>query len=67
MKVGEFAVAKVGILCNPHVCGAFQGDGTGKLSIYGDKFDDEPFVRKHTGPGLLSLVRALLATLQTDD
>ncbi len=35
----------------------FQGDGTGRVSIYGDKFDDEPFIRKHTGAGLLSLVR----------
>ena len=35
----------------------FQGDGTGRISIYGDKFDDEPFIKKHTGPGLLSMVR----------
>jgi peptidyl-prolyl isomerase H (cyclophilin H) len=34
-----------------------QGDGTGRACIYGDKFDDEPFTRKHTGPGLLSMVR----------
>lgn len=34
----------------------FQGDGTGRVSIYGDKFDDESFDRKHTGPGLLSMV-----------
>ena len=34
-----------------------QGDGTGRVSIYGDKFDDEPFIKKHTGPGLLSMVR----------
>ncbi|CAI5490101.1 unnamed protein product, partial [Closterium sp. Naga37s-1] len=31
-----------------------KGDGTGCISIYGSKFDDEPFIAKHTGPGLLS-------------
>jgi hypothetical protein len=34
-----------------------QGDGTGRISIYGDKFEDENFVHKHTEPGLLSMVR----------
>ena len=31
-----------------------NGDGTGCVSVYGSKFDDEPFVGRHTGPGLLS-------------
>jgi cyclophilin family peptidyl-prolyl cis-trans isomerase len=35
-----------------------RGNGTGGMSIYGEKFEDEGFPRKHDQPFLLSMANS---------
>ncbi|KAG6480431.1 hypothetical protein ZIOFF_063931 [Zingiber officinale] len=56
---GDFLKAKTGFFQVTNKVSlmdvAIEGDGSGCISIHGSKFEDENFIAKHTGPGLLSL------------
>ena len=54
---GFQSVTVCNIIWNLLSLDCFQSDGTGLTSIYGGRpFADENFRRKHTGPGILSMV-----------
>ncbi|XP_010485050.1 PREDICTED: peptidyl-prolyl cis-trans isomerase CYP18-3-like [Camelina sativa] len=59
IKVGVVADCVKNQIIHSETGGDFTaGNRTGGESIYGAKFDDQNFERKHTGPGILSMANA---------
>uniref|UniRef100_A0A8I3NBZ4 Peptidyl-prolyl cis-trans isomerase n=1 Tax=Canis lupus familiaris TaxID=9615 RepID=A0A8I3NBZ4_CANLF len=55
-KSSCFRGISLGFMCQARIFTRYYG--TGWKSIYGEKFDDENFILKHMGPGILSMANA---------